>query len=80
MRAHGKTFEPEKINRNIFKSMEMECQEQTYMMPRIGDRAPDFEAVTTKGKIKMSEFARDKWTVMFSHPADFTPVCATEMS
>ncbi len=49
-------------------------------MPRIGDIAPDFEAVTTKGKIKFSEFATDKWIVMFSHPADFTPVCTTEMS
>ncbi|MEQ9404609.1 MAG: peroxiredoxin [Cyclobacteriaceae bacterium] len=49
-------------------------------MPRIGDQAPDFEAVTTKGPIKFSEFAKDKWVVMFSHPADFTPVCTTEMS
>lgn len=49
-------------------------------MPRIGDQAPDFEAVTTKGNIKMSDFANDKWIVMFSHPADFTPVCTTEMS
>ncbi len=49
-------------------------------MPRIGDPAPDFEAMTTKGKIKLSEFAQDKWIVMFSHPADFTPVCTTEMS
>lgn len=49
-------------------------------MPRIGDIAPDFEAVTTKGKIKLSEFATDKWIVLFSHPADFTPVCTTEMS
>lgn len=49
-------------------------------MPRIGDLAPDFVAVTTKGKIKFSEFAKDKWVVMFSHPADFTPVCTTEMS
>ncbi len=55
-------------------------QEQIISMPRIGDQAPDFEAVTTKGKIKMSEFAKDKWVVMFSHPADFTPVCTTEMS
>jgi peroxiredoxin (alkyl hydroperoxide reductase subunit C) len=52
----------------------------SYSMPRIGDLAPDFEAVTTKGKIKFSEFAKDKWIVMFSHPADFTPVCTTEMS
>ncbi len=49
-------------------------------MPRIGDQAPDFEAVTTKGKIKLSDYAKDKWLVMFSHPADFTPVCTTEMS
>mgnify|MGYP005859499521 FL=1 len=53
---------------------------QVNSMPRIGDHAPDFEAVTTKGKIKFSEFAKDKWVVMFSHPADFTPVCTTEMS
>lgn len=49
-------------------------------MPRIGDDAPDFEAVTTTGPIKFSEFAQGKWVVMFSHPADFTPVCTTEMS
>jgi peroxiredoxin (alkyl hydroperoxide reductase subunit C) len=49
-------------------------------MPRIGDIAPDFEALTTKGKIKLSDYAKDKWIVMFSHPADFTPVCTTEMS
>lgn len=49
-------------------------------MPRIGDIAPDFEAVTTTGKIKFSNFAKDKWTILFSHPADFTPVCTTEMS
>lgn len=53
---------------------------KTNPMPRIGDLAPDFEAVTTKGKIKLSEFATDKWLVLFSHPADFTPVCTTEMS
>ena len=57
----------------------METQELT-VMPRIGDIAPDFSAVTTKGMIKMSDFAKDKWIVMFSHPADFTPVCTTEMS
>jgi peroxiredoxin (alkyl hydroperoxide reductase subunit C) len=58
----------------------METEEKVYMMPRIGDQAPDFEAVTTKGKIKLSDYAKDKWIVMFSHPADFTPVCTTEMS
>lgn len=58
----------------------MENEEKMNTMPRIGDMAPDFEAVTTKGKIKFSEFAKDKWIVLFSHPADFTPVCTTEMS
>jgi len=59
----------------------METQEtKHYAMPRIGDQAPDFKAVTTKGNIKFSEFAKDKWVVMFSHPADFTPVCTTEMT
>jgi len=59
----------------------MEDQEmKSYSMPRIGDIAPDFEAITTKGMIKLSDYAKDKWIVMFSHPADFTPVCTTEMS
>lgn len=57
-----------------------EQNQEINTMPRIGDQAPDFEAVTTTGKIKMSDFATDKWIVMFSHPADFTPVCTTEMS
>lgn len=50
------------------------------MMPRIGDKAPDFEAITTKGKLKFSNFAKGKWVILFSHPADFTPVCTTELS
>ncbi len=54
--------------------------ETVSVMPRIGDIAPDFEAVTTAGKIKLSDYAKDKWIVMFSHPADFTPVCTTEMT
>lgn len=53
---------------------------QIMNMPRIGDKAPDFEAVTTTGKIKFSEYIKGNWTIMFSHPADFTPVCTTEMS
>lgn len=46
-------------------------------MPVIGDPAPDFEAVTTNGAMKLSDL-KGKWVVMFSHPADFTPVCTTE--
>ncbi len=58
----------------------METEIKTTTMPRIGDQAPNFEVVTTKGQLKLSDFAKDKWLVMFSHPADFTPVCTTEMS
>ena len=60
--------------------MELHTQTDGNFMPRIGDFAPDFHAVTTKGKIQFSDFAKGKWIVMFSHPADFTPVCTTEMS
>ena len=50
------------------------------LMPRIGDKAPDFKALTTTGSLTFSDYNRDSWVVMFSHPADFTPVCTTEMS
>jgi peroxiredoxin (alkyl hydroperoxide reductase subunit C) len=46
-------------------------------LPRLGEKAPEFEAMTTHGKLKLSDF-RGSWLVMFSHPADFTPVCTTE--
>ncbi len=46
-------------------------------MPILGEPAPDFEALTTQGMVKLSDY-KGKWLVLFSHPADFTPVCTTE--
>jgi peroxiredoxin 2/4 len=55
-----------------------EQNQPVYSMPRIGDDAPAFIAETTQGTIHFPQDYTDKWVILFSHPADFTPVCTTE--
>jgi peroxiredoxin 2/4 len=49
-----------------------------FSMPRIGDAAPEFEAITTQGYINFPADYKGNWVIFFSHPADFTPVCTSE--
>ena len=55
----------------------MEKNEQ--QMPRLGEPVPAFEAMTTKGKISFPDDYKGKWVILFSHPADFTPICTSEV-
>ena len=58
--------------------METNLENQTPSMPRIGDKAPSFTAKTTQGNINFPDDYLGKWSILFSHPADFTPVCTSE--
>lgn len=58
--------------------MEEVKEVQAVSMPRIGDPAPEFKAVTTQGVINFPSDHKGEWVILFSHPADFTPVCTSE--
>jgi peroxiredoxin (alkyl hydroperoxide reductase subunit C) len=65
-------------NQNVNPIKRVVMEQEVVPMPRIGDKAPAFKAVTTQGEINFPVDYEGNWVILFSHPADFTPVCTSE--
>ncbi len=68
----------EEVVEEVLETVTPKKKEGTMGMPLLGDKFPSIEVQTTHGPMKIPEDLEGKWTVLFSHPADFTPVCTTE--
>lgn len=68
------------VHASFMEGQNVRFEKETDMAAlRLGDTAPDFEQDSSKGRIRFYDFLGDGWGVLFSHPADFTPVCTTEL-